>query len=60
MAAPHVSGAAALLMARHNELVGVRPSASSRSSARPPPISAGNATSRERGCSTSLRALQSV
>ena len=51
MAAPHVSGAAALLMARHPELIG-SPREVKRVLCGPPPISAASATSRAPGWST--------
>ena len=53
MAAPHVSGAAALLMAPPQGAQGPAARGSSRSSARPPPISIASAASRATAWSTS-------
>ena len=52
MAAPHVSGAAALLMGRHRELIG-EPDVSRRRSASARRTSAARTTSRATACSTS-------
>ena len=60
MAAPHVSGAAALLMARHRELVGQPRRASSRSSAAAATDLGREPSFQGAGMLDALRALQSV
>ena len=60
MAAPHVSGAAALLMARHRELVGQPDRGQARALRHRRPTSAASATTRAHGMLDILRAIQSV
>ena len=60
MAAPHVSGAAALLMSRHRELIGQPRAHQGDPVPAPPPISAASRGSRGRGMVDVLRAIQSV
>ena len=59
MAAPHVSGAAAMLMARYSELIG-QPRRIKQILATPRPISAASAASRDDGMLDVLRAFQSI